>query len=432
MKNTHLVVVPGMNGIGGQNVCLTMPHIKSENIHYVVSPGAYCDFGQENCQKSLREVLDPLLIDPLVDEIILHASSMGTATVLLWLAEFSSGLSFNTSVMNDEKFNTEGDSKINDEGDSKTNDEGDEKLNGDNKTNGDGKFNNKGENGGKFIARKGVEKIKAVILEAIIASAAITSTSFLCGPNDPPIVESSSVVNINVPDRYKFVWYLSHIFPTLMKIMVGSYSPAGRSPILELAKVIESLPLGTPLILLNGREDREAPQEGAISVYSGLVYEAMKHSDLEIKEKAKQIYYVPSNRPCHVFTMTDKFDISLYDLKPTSARLKPFARDEQNECLQAVHTILRSHDKSCHAPYLLDLSVASKRLEFFSSGREASIQTSGFEVGLEYGKYQPLPNVKLYENCVRRERRVGGIYKIFKIVLLMLILFCLFSVFGRF
>lgn len=83
-SNTRLVVIPGQNGLGGQNVRTVLPQFKQ--VHYVSTPEVFPDLGQSRCIKYLKETMNPLLADNNVEDIIIHASSQGTATAINYLA----------------------------------------------------------------------------------------------------------------------------------------------------------------------------------------------------------------------------------------------------------------------------------------------------------------------------------------------------------
>lgn len=83
--NHHIVYASGMNGIGGQNIPHTMPHIEAKNTHLVKNPNS-SDLGQANCIKELQTVLNTPELKSKDARIIFHGSSQGTATILNWLA----------------------------------------------------------------------------------------------------------------------------------------------------------------------------------------------------------------------------------------------------------------------------------------------------------------------------------------------------------
>lgn len=81
IPKTHLLVIPGQNGLGGGNVETYLPYFAKHTnlIHEVATPFNIPDFGQSRCQKYLQETID--ILNPN-DRIIIHASSQGTATAL--------------------------------------------------------------------------------------------------------------------------------------------------------------------------------------------------------------------------------------------------------------------------------------------------------------------------------------------------------------
>ena len=80
---THLLVIPGQNGLGGQNVEKVLPYFAKNKhlMHHVETPSFVPDFGQAKCQNYLQQKLDSLHLNNN-DKIVLHASSQGTATAL--------------------------------------------------------------------------------------------------------------------------------------------------------------------------------------------------------------------------------------------------------------------------------------------------------------------------------------------------------------
>lgn len=94
--NTHIVVIPGQNGLGGNDYYMEKIFseyapslhllINEEKIHYCATPGLFPDLGQKRCQNDLKTTLLPLLENPNVEKIIFHASSQGSATALNYLA----------------------------------------------------------------------------------------------------------------------------------------------------------------------------------------------------------------------------------------------------------------------------------------------------------------------------------------------------------
>jgi hypothetical protein len=88
--NTHLLVIPGQNGMGGQNVDIVLPYFAKNNCKYLVqTPFDKPDFGQKNCQNFLKKAIEELVSTEIIhnnDRIILHGSSQGTATTINYAA----------------------------------------------------------------------------------------------------------------------------------------------------------------------------------------------------------------------------------------------------------------------------------------------------------------------------------------------------------
>lgn len=80
-----LVVIPGQNGAGGQNLDEILPRWTPVNdIHHVKTPFTCIDLGQSHCISFLEETLQSLLQKQRAT--VVHASSQATATVLNYFA----------------------------------------------------------------------------------------------------------------------------------------------------------------------------------------------------------------------------------------------------------------------------------------------------------------------------------------------------------
>ena len=78
INSSQLFVIPGQNGLGGQNIDKILPGFEPKKVK---TPCRYIDFGQTNCQKLLKDQIGPNDRD-----ILIHASSQGTATAINWTA----------------------------------------------------------------------------------------------------------------------------------------------------------------------------------------------------------------------------------------------------------------------------------------------------------------------------------------------------------
>jgi hypothetical protein len=88
---THLLVIPGQNGMGGQNVHKVLPYFADNKhlMHHVKTPLSLPDFGQSRCQQYLKDKIDLLKTNSKLhdyDHLILHGSSQGTATTINYTA----------------------------------------------------------------------------------------------------------------------------------------------------------------------------------------------------------------------------------------------------------------------------------------------------------------------------------------------------------
>ena len=85
-QQTHIVVIPGQNGLGGHNIRTVLPEFLKERIHRAETPKTFPDLGQNRCISYLEKQMKPLLDDSTVKNVILHGSSQGTATALNYTA----------------------------------------------------------------------------------------------------------------------------------------------------------------------------------------------------------------------------------------------------------------------------------------------------------------------------------------------------------
>jgi hypothetical protein len=87
---THLLVIPGQNGMGGQNVDTVLPYFTNNNLTYLIpTPLHTPDFGQKICQDYLKNAITELATTDIIrdnDHLILHGSSQGTATTINYVA----------------------------------------------------------------------------------------------------------------------------------------------------------------------------------------------------------------------------------------------------------------------------------------------------------------------------------------------------------
>lgn len=83
-SDTHFFVIPGQNGMGGQN-CVSNGVINpssDEFVSYVDTPSLAPDFGQDYCMQYLKESIETILSNRSIKNFVLHASSQGTATAI--------------------------------------------------------------------------------------------------------------------------------------------------------------------------------------------------------------------------------------------------------------------------------------------------------------------------------------------------------------
>ncbi len=91
-QKTHILIVPGQNGMGGQNVKTVLPYFKKypQQAHNVETPLKSPDFGQSKCQNYLKEKINELKQKNILhdnDALIIHGSSQGTATTINFTAK---------------------------------------------------------------------------------------------------------------------------------------------------------------------------------------------------------------------------------------------------------------------------------------------------------------------------------------------------------
>ncbi len=90
-QKTHILIVPGQNGMGGQNVRQILPYFKKKHqqAHNVETPLKSPDFGQSKCQNYLKNKINELKENNILhdnDSLIIHGSSQGTATTINFAA----------------------------------------------------------------------------------------------------------------------------------------------------------------------------------------------------------------------------------------------------------------------------------------------------------------------------------------------------------
>lgn len=86
---THFVIVPGQNGMGGENVIKDkIINPDPEQITYADTPeGLNIDLGQLRCVNHLKDVMSPLLANDEIKNIVIHATSQGTATTINYVCQ---------------------------------------------------------------------------------------------------------------------------------------------------------------------------------------------------------------------------------------------------------------------------------------------------------------------------------------------------------
>ncbi|HEX4069469.1 MAG TPA: hypothetical protein VHX42_05215 [Candidatus Babeliales bacterium] len=84
---THLLVIPGQNGMGGQNTDIVLPYFACDkpNKYLIPTPLESPDFGQDKCQNFVDAIIDTYRNENR--QYIFHASSQGTATALNYTAK---------------------------------------------------------------------------------------------------------------------------------------------------------------------------------------------------------------------------------------------------------------------------------------------------------------------------------------------------------
>jgi len=91
VPKTHLMVIPGQNGRGGQNVGKVLPYFAYNQhlMHHIETPMKNPDFGQSICQSFVNEKINWLKTNNRLhdyDRLIIHGSSQGTATAINYTA----------------------------------------------------------------------------------------------------------------------------------------------------------------------------------------------------------------------------------------------------------------------------------------------------------------------------------------------------------
>jgi hypothetical protein len=87
-EKVHCLIIPGQNGMGGDNVrdLAIMP--EGTQFHDVATPKWFPDLGQSRCQKYLADVLKPLQkSENWNTKIVIHATSQATATTINYISK---------------------------------------------------------------------------------------------------------------------------------------------------------------------------------------------------------------------------------------------------------------------------------------------------------------------------------------------------------
>lgn len=83
----HLVVIPGMNGNGGQLAASSLGIHDENRVHYTNTPGAYIDLGQTTCLQHVKQTIKPLQESDDIRDLVIHASSQGSATAFHYVSQ---------------------------------------------------------------------------------------------------------------------------------------------------------------------------------------------------------------------------------------------------------------------------------------------------------------------------------------------------------
>ncbi|MBI2775040.1 alpha/beta hydrolase [Candidatus Dependentiae bacterium] len=78
--NIAVVVVPGLNGGGGQNLDVIYPHLKNRIVASCPNGIWQSDLGQNNCLNHLNDTMKTVSKDNKIKSIIIHGCSQGGAT----------------------------------------------------------------------------------------------------------------------------------------------------------------------------------------------------------------------------------------------------------------------------------------------------------------------------------------------------------------
>lgn len=88
-RNTHLVVIAGQNGLGGNNTSFTLPQFNGNKKKQVENPKfPWHDLGQKNCIAPLASLMAGMGVESNAKpKVIIHGSSQGTATAINYAAQ---------------------------------------------------------------------------------------------------------------------------------------------------------------------------------------------------------------------------------------------------------------------------------------------------------------------------------------------------------
>jgi hypothetical protein len=306
MDRKALVVIPGQNGTGGQNLTYVLPQFEEGRIYHVETPSSLPDLGQNKCMSYLKKTMASQNILLFTEHVIMHASSQGTATAMNHFEEIKRGaaVEIKGGPWRKDPFYAQQDHSL--------------------------------------------KKVKALILESVLltGNSAIEHTA-------------RNRQGISFPGSY-------YCLPYITKIIFPFYAPAGQQAIFAC----DSLPLDLPIIILHAPEDPQLSFRDAQALYAYLKYKGnknvyfmsiqdgyhillIKKGDQETKVLQAILYKYNLLPDQTQYTSVEKESLSSVDLIP-------YQPEEKQEWLDHFHN-LRNKEKRIQK---LDYAVKGTFLAF--------------------------------------------------------------------
>ena len=289
-ERKSLVVIPGQNGAGGQNLTYVLPQFEEGRIYHVETPSSLPDLGQNKCMSYLKKTMASQNILLFTENVIIHASSQGTATAMNHFEDIKRGaaVKIKEGPWRKDPFYAQQDHSL--------------------------------------------QKVKALILEAIMltGNSAIEHTA-------------RNLQGITFPGSY-------YCLPYIAKIMFPFYAPAGQQAVFSC----DSLPQDLPVIILHAPQDPQLSFRDAQALYAYLKNKGNQHvyfmpiedgyHVLLLKEGDQAIRTLQAILYKHHLLPDEHIHSKKYENQFSSTDLTPYQPEVKQEWLDHFHN-LRNKEK---------------------------------------------------------------------------------------